>query len=234
MTWRSTGRTALELQENLTRACLLSADSAIQAAWGAVDRALFVPKAVLSAAYQDNPLQIGHGATISAPHMHAAQLSCLRSHLQPGARCLDVGSGTGIMVALMGMLVGPTGRVVGVEHIPELASWSLSNLHNMPASSGMGALLASQAVQVHVGDGRGGWATEAPYTCIHVGAAAPTLPAALVEQLAPGGRMVIPVGEEDQELLLVDKDEMGRLTQQRVMGVRFVPLCSKGEQVGGK
>jgi protein-L-isoaspartate(D-aspartate) O-methyltransferase len=124
--------------------------------------------------------------------------------------------------------------VVGVEHINELASWSLSNLQNMPASSGMGALLASQAVQVHVGDGRLGWAAEAPYTCIHVGAAAPTLPAALVEQLAPGGRMVIPVGEEDQELLLVDKDEMGRLTQQRVMGVRFVPLCSKGEQVGGK
>lgn len=230
MAWRCSGKTALELAELLTKNKILSSDPRVQAAWGGVDRALFVPHAALSSAYQDTPLPIGHQATISAPHMHAAQLSYLAPLLTPGKRVLDIGSGTGIMVALTALMVCTPeggGKVVGVEHIPELASWSLQNLGKV-----VPGLLASGQVQVHAADGRQGWAADGLYDAIHVGAAAPFLPAALLQQLALGGRMVVPVGGEEQELLVVDKRPDGSISRSTVMGVRFVPLCDRIEQEG--
>lgn len=95
----------------------------------AVDRATFVPHGTLEPlVYTDTPLPLGYGETISAPHMHAACLDLLERHLVPGAHVLDVGSGSGFLTAVMGVLVGPTGRVVGVEKHPELAKQSEVNI----------------------------------------------------------------------------------------------------------
>jgi protein-L-isoaspartate(D-aspartate) O-methyltransferase len=227
MAWHCSGRSASELLANLLKAGLLAPE--LEAAWAAVDRAHFVPRNSVLLAYQDTPLALGHGATISAPHMHASMLTLLQGHLTPGASFLDVGSGTGIMLALAAQLVctpGGGGRAVGIEHIAQLAEGSLHSLQ----AQGLGSLLASKQVQVVTGDGRQGWAAAGPYSCIHVGAASPTIPPDLLSQLAPLGRLVIPVGVHEQDLLVVDKAADGSTTQREVMGVRFVPLCSRIEQ----
>jgi protein-L-isoaspartate(D-aspartate) O-methyltransferase len=98
----------------------------------ALDRANFVPPAAVDHAYQDTPLCIGHGATISAPHMHAMCLELLDAQLQPGAHVLDVGSGSGYLTAAMAVLVGETGVVVGIEHVPQLTEWSKDNVAKQP------------------------------------------------------------------------------------------------------
>ena len=193
----------------------------------AVDRANYVVHG--SAAYQDAPQAIGYGATISAPHMHAACLENLKQWLQPGARVLDVGSGTGYLTALFSEMVGPSGLVVGVDHIPELVQMSRDNFHR----DGRHGMLERGEVILEVADGRNGWPAKAPYDCIHVGAAAPTVPPALVEQLKPGGRLIIPVGEQNagQELLAVEKGQDGKVTKRSLMGVVYVPLTNPKHQL---
>lgn len=191
-----------------------------------IDRGLFVPPG--TPAYLDSPMPIGYNATISAPHMHATCLELLKDHLQPGMHALDVGSGTGYLTACFAMMVGPEGRAVGIEHIPELVSWSIENIKKSPAAP----LLKSGALSVHVGDGRLGWPEAAPYDAIHVGAAAPQIPKALVEQLKPGGRMVIPVGTLFQDLQVVDKNLDGTLSVRTETSVRYVPLTSAEKQLG--
>lgn len=190
-----------------------------------IDRGLFVQSGI--DAYIDSPLQIGYNATISAPHMHATCLQLLEQHLQPGMRVLDVGSGSGYLTACFAIMVGPQGRVVGLEHIPELASYSVKNITKSAASS----LLTEGSLSVHVSDGRLGWEELAAYDAIHVGAAAPGIPDALVEQLKPGGRMVIPVGTLLQELKVVDKMPDGSVSIRSETSVRYVPLTSKDNQL---
>ncbi|KAG0503296.1 hypothetical protein HPP92_003368 [Vanilla planifolia] len=129
----------------------------------AIDRGLFVESG--TQAYVDSPMQIGYNATISAPHMHATCLELLEQHLQPGMRVLDVGSGTGYLTACFAIMVGPHGHVVGVEHIPELVSFSIENIRKSAASS----LLKEGSLEVHIADGRLGWPELAPYDAIHVG-----------------------------------------------------------------
>ncbi|XP_027330423.1 protein-L-isoaspartate O-methyltransferase isoform X2 [Abrus precatorius] len=97
-----------------------------------VDRALFVPDG--ASPYDDSPMAIGYNATISAPHMHATCLQLLDDNLQPGMHALDIGSGTGYLTACFGLMVGPQGRAVGVEHIPELVSFSIENIHKSAAA----------------------------------------------------------------------------------------------------
>ncbi|KAK9734015.1 hypothetical protein RND81_04G108600 [Saponaria officinalis] len=192
-----------------------------------IDRGLFVPEG--TAAYVDSPMPIGHNATISAPHMHAMCLDLLKENLQPGMHALDVGSGTGYLTACFALMVGAQGRVVGIEHIPELAAWSIENIKKSAAAP----FLESSSLSIHVGDGRQGWPEAAPYDAIHVGAAAPEIPKALIEQLKPGGRLVIPVGTFFQDLQVIDKKEDGSLSIRTETSVRYVPLTSREEQLRG-
>ncbi|KAG1363357.1 protein-L-isoaspartate O-methyltransferase [Cocos nucifera] len=191
----------------------------------AVDRGLFVPGG--SPPYVDSPMQIGYNATISAPHMHATCLELLKEHLQPGMHALDVGSGTGYLTACFAMMVGPQGRAVGVEHIPELVASSIENIKKSAAA----LLLNEGSLSVHVTDGRSGWPDLAPYDAIHVGAAAPEIPQPLIEQLKPGGRMVIPVGTVFQDLKVVDKKLDGSVNIRSETSVRYVPLTSRAAQL---
>lgn len=192
-----------------------------------VDRALFVPDG--KPPYDDSPMQIGYNATISAPHMHAACLQLLEENLKPGMHALDIGSGTGYLTACFALMVGPEGRAVGVEHIPELATSSIENIQKSSAAS----LLKEGSLVVHVGDGRLGWPEFAPYDAIHVGAAAPEIPQPLIDQLKPGGRMVIPVGNILQDLKVVDKNEDGSVSVRSETAVRYVPLTSRDAQLRG-
>ncbi|CAL9193207.1 unnamed protein product [Musa hybrid cultivar] len=221
----------------------------------AIDRGLFVPPG--SAPYVDTPILIGYNATISAPHMHAACLELLREHLHPGMRALDVGSGTGYLTACCAMMVGPEGHAVGVEHIAELVDFSINNIKNSAASS----FLKEGSLSVHIAgmlnipfmekteqiligitkfymeswyltnDGREGWPDLAPYDAIHVGAAAPEIPQPLIDQLKPGGRLVIPVGTVFQDLQVIDKKMDGSVSIRSETSVRYVPLTSKAAQL---
>lgn len=184
-----------------------------------VDRADFVPGDGLP--YVDSPQRIGYRATISAPHMHAMALKLLSGQLRPGTKALDVGCGSGYLCAAMALMVGEEGRVVGIDYIEPLVELSRENI-----SKSHKDLLASQRIRLEVGDGWKGWPDEAPFDAIHVGAAAPTVPLALVEQLAAGGRMVVPVGEQggEQHLTQVDKDEDGHVWARTLGSVVYVPL----------
>ncbi|EAZ07974.1 hypothetical protein OsI_30232 [Oryza sativa Indica Group] len=216
-----------------------------------IDRGLFVPPG--ASPYFDSPMPIGYNATISAPHMHASCLELLEKHLQPGMRALDVGSGfemqkclptyvektifsfisqlfregTGYLTACFAIMVGPEGRAVGVEHIPELVTSSIENIKKSAAAP----QLTDGSLSIHITDGREGWPELAPYDAIHVGAAAPQIPQALIEQLKPGGRMVIPVGTMFQELKVVDKNQDGKVSIRDETAVRYVPLTSKDAQL---
>ena len=228
MAWRSSGATNDELIDNLFANEIAS--DAVQSAMRSCDRKNYV---VVGDAYQDSPQTIGYGATISAPHMHAHCLSMLEDQLVPGARVLDVGSGTGYLTALFASFVtaeeNKDGVVVGIEHIPQLTAMSVENF----AKDGKEHMLGDGKVELVTGDGRLGYPPRAPYDAIHVGAAAPSVPPALIEQLARGGRLVIPVGPEGghQELRVIDKDENGAVTERTAMGVIYVPLTDAEHQL---
>jgi len=241
MAYRSTGRTNLELILNMQKNKMITADG-VAVALKKVDRANYVLDK--ESAYEDSPQYIQYGATISAPHMHASAAENLLPFLNPGARVLDVGSGSGYTAAIFHHLVSSAsgsdpdanasenvpGKVVGIDHISELVSWSKENL----AKDGLGAALESGEIEMIEGDGRKGHPPSAPYDAIHVGAAAPSVPTELLAQLNSPGRMFIPVGEKgEQEILQIDKDESGRVTEKRLFGVRYVPLTDMQKQRAG-
>lgn len=178
----------------------------------AVPRHQFVPAESLSEAYADAPLPIGEGQTISQPYIVAAMTEALR--LEGSERVLEIGAGSGYQAAVLSLLAR---EVIAVESQPVLASRARLLL----------ARLGYMNVCIEEGDGTLGWPSRAPYDAILVAAAAPHVPQALRDQLAEGGRMVIPVGEMDyQELICIEKAH-GGLVRRSLGGCRFVPLVGR-------
>eukprot|EP01156_Anaeramoeba_ignava_P009705 Anaeramoba_ignava/a4371_6.p1 GENE.a4371_6~~a4371_6.p1 ORF type:complete len:253 (+),score=85.84 a4371_6:19-777(+) len=214
-----------ELIEHLIKQKILKTESVIES-MKKVDRKNYVPKNQQSKAYMDSPQPIGYSATISAPHMHGMQLELL--HLEPGQKVLDVGSGSGIICAYIGHIVGKKGKVFGIEHIDELVDWSLKNIKRDSPE-----LIEENIVDIQVGDGFKGIEGEL-FDSIHVGAAAPEIPQALIDQLKVGGHLVIPLGKSSQALYDVVKLSDGSLEKNFVTSVSFVPLCDKEDQLKKK
>lgn len=185
----------------------------VLAAMRTVPRHEFVDPMQWSEAYYDYPLPIGEGQTISQPYIVALMTEQLR--VLPEHHVLEIGTGCGYQAAVLGRLAA---RVTSIERIPELASRSRETLEHLGIAN----------VRVILGDGTLGWAEDAPYDRIIVTAAAPNVPKALIDQLADGGRMVIPVGSPHlQDLLIVHKNE-GEVITEHSIGCRFVRLV--GEQ----
>lgn len=192
-----------------------------------VDRAHYCPS---EHPYRDSPYSINHGATISAPHMHAYALEALKDKLVEGAKALDVGSGSGYLTACMAHMVGPTGVVYGVEHISQLVEQSQKNIRQ-----DCGHLLDSGRVKIFQADGRAGLEEFAPFDVIHVGASADGLPERLVEQLKEGGRMVLPVQRANQCSQVfeqLDKLPGGKIERVALLDVHYVPLTDLKSQLG--
>jgi protein-L-isoaspartate(D-aspartate) O-methyltransferase len=185
----------------------------VAAALAKVRRVAFVPPRSAEAAYENRPLPIGHGQTISQPFVVALMTELL--DLKPDDNALEVGTGSGYQAAILAELAD---KVCSIEVIPELGRNAAAAL----AREGYGN------VALRIGNGGLGWPERAPFDAIIVTAAAPEIPSALIEQLAPGGRMVIPVGPHhgDQELVLLNKDAAAEISRHNVLPVAFVPLTS--------
>jgi len=190
------------------------ADRAVLEAMRAVPRHEFVPPRLLSSAHADSPLPIGHGQTISQPYIVAEMTRQLQ--LTRKSKVLEIGTGSGYQAAVLSEF---TPHVYSIEIIEALAQDAAARLKRLGYST----------VKLRTGDGYEGWKEEAPFDAIIVTCAAGQVPPPLLEQLAPGGRMVIPVGGpfSAQTLVLVEKDKEGALKSRALMGVQFVPFVRK-------
>lgn len=185
-------------------------DPHVLAAFGSVERERFVPGELTPHAYDDAPLPIGSGQTISQPYVVAMTVQALQ--LRGHERVLEIGTGSGYAAAILGSLVR---EVETVERIEELASAAAERL----------ARLGFTNVHVHHGDGSVGWPVRAPYEAIAVAAGAPRPPRALLDQLAIGGRMVVPHGDVDhQQLARITRRDTVHFDEEDLGEVRFVPL----------
>ena len=231
--WMSSGGTNEQLVTNLIRDGVIETD-AVASVMRRLDRrifakSLFAPEQFRSKAdaYRDAPLPISEGATISAPHMHARALEILLPALvgKSDAKALDVGSGTGYLTVALALL-GDT--AYGIEHTQDLTDLAKYNVQELDPELRSDLRLGTDDSRVHFlkADGWDGIPAAAPFDAIHVGAAARTVPDALVNQLARGGRLVIPVGEPNapQFLVQVDKRQDDSLQVSRLFGVRYVEL----------
>ncbi len=188
-------------------------DARLLEAARAIPREEFVHPELRSRCYRDEPVPIGHGQTLSQPYMAALMVDSLG--LRGGENVLEVGAGCGYHAALLGSMAA---RVVSIELVPELADLARENL----SRTGYG-----KNVTVLCGDGSAGWLSRAPYDAISVAAGSPSVPQALLDQLAEGGRLVIPVGNrKDQSLLLIER-QGGQFKSSTITGCRFVPLLGE-------
>jgi len=189
-------------------------DPEVLEAMATVPRHEFMPESQRPLAYTDQPLPIGHGQTISQPYIVALMTQSL--DLQPGEKVLEIGTGSGYQAAVLAEI---TDRVYTIEILEPLARQARQTLGD----------LGYENVEVKTGDGYRGWPEHAPFDAIIVTAAPDHIPPPLKEQLAIGGRMVIPVGSYYQELMLLRKGEDGNLTREGVIPVRFVPMTGEAE-----
>lgn len=176
-----------------------------------VPRHLFVPRAERASAYEDRPLPIGHGQTISQPYIVAIMTDLLE--VDADDRVLEVGTGSGYQAAILSRIVE---RVFTIEIIEPLGKQARSRLRT----------LGYDNIEVRIGDGYYGWPEQAPFDAIVVTAAASHVPPPLIRQLKPGGRMLIPVGSRFlvQHLVLVEKAVDGAVSTRQILPVAFVPL----------
>ncbi|RLD69504.1 MAG: protein-L-isoaspartate(D-aspartate) O-methyltransferase [Bacteroidetes bacterium] len=182
-----------------------------------VPRHLFVPKEYQDLAYRNSPLLIGHNQTISQPFIVAHMSELLE--LKPEHRVLEIGTGSGYQAAVLGELCK---HVYSIEIVAPLGKKAAKLLEE----------LGYDQVQVRIGDGYEGWPEAAPFDRIIVTCAPESIPQALLDQLTPGGRMVIPVGKQfgTQYMVEVTKDKKGRISRKEHYPVRFVPMTGKSEE----
>jgi protein-L-isoaspartate(D-aspartate) O-methyltransferase len=189
-------------------------DSLVIEAMRSVLRHVFVPVSLADEAYADHPLPIGHGQTISQPYIVAVMTELVA--LQPGARVLEVGTGSGYQAAILAEIAD---SVYTIEVIPELAERAVGTLTR----------LGVRNVKVRTGDGYQGWPDAAPFDAIIVTAAPDHIPQPLVDQLVIGGRMVLPVGREEQNLIVVTRTSEG-VSARHEIPVLFVPMTGQAQR----
>ncbi len=193
-------------------------DQRVLAAMRWVPREWFLPPHLAGDAYSDAPLPIGSGQTISQPYV----VALMTEQLQPKRtdRILEIGTGSGYQTAILARLASG-GKVFTIERLPDLLVEAEERFRRLGLTN----------IETRLGDGAPGWIEEQPFDGIIVAAAAPRIPAPLADQLAPGGRLVIPVGDlASQELVILQRPASGEgegLTQRQMGGVRFVPLISR-------
>jgi len=187
---------------------------AVEKAFLEIPREMFVPVNIKRQAYLDNPLEIGEGQTISAPHMVA--IMCEALDIKKGQKVLEIGAGSGYHAAIVSKLVGETGHVYSVERIESLAEQAKNNLESVGIKN----------VTVKQGDGSEGLYNNAPYDRIYVTCASPRIPEPLLDQLKDAGRLLIPIGNRICRLELIEKK--GKQIQSTYLGgCAFVPLIGK-------
>ena len=207
-----------EIEDDVRRTSLAldkeSLDPRVMDAMAAVPRHRLVPDEAQDSAYENRPLSIGHGQTISQPYIVAVMTDLLKT--TPSSRVLEIGTGSGYQAAILAELVRQVYTIEIIEPLGELARDNL-------------AALGYRNIELRIGDGYYGWEEQAPFDAIVVTAAASHVPPPLIEQLASGGRMMIPVGSRFmvQQLVLVEKDDAGRVTTRQILPVRFVPLTGR-------
>jgi protein-L-isoaspartate(D-aspartate) O-methyltransferase len=179
-----------------------------------VPRHEFVPDELKSYAYRNTPLPIGHGQTISQPYIVAIMTDLLT--VKPDSKVLEIGTGSGYQAAIMAELVSQVFSIEIIKPLGELAADRLKRLDY-------------DKIKTKIGDGYYGWEEHAPFDAIIVTAAASHVPPPLIQQLKVGGRMIIPVGSQfmAQELLLIEKEEGGKIITRQILPVRFVPLTGR-------
>ncbi|MBT2969687.1 MAG: protein-L-isoaspartate O-methyltransferase [gamma proteobacterium symbiont of Ctena orbiculata] len=189
-------------------------DSGIMKVLAEVPRHQFVPADIRSRAYENRPLPIGYGQTISQPYIVAIMTDLIAP--RPGHKALEIGTGSGYQAAVLSHLVEKVYTMEIVEPLGEQATERLKRL-------------GYDNIEVAIADGYYGWKEHAPFDIIIVTAAASHIPPPLIEQLKPGGKMIIPVGSRfmTQQLLLVDKDDDEEVTVRQILPVRFVPLTGE-------
>jgi len=196
---------------------------AVERVMRAVDRGDYANKNP----YINSPASIGCNVNTSAPHMHAIMLELVAEKLKSGCKGLDVGSGSGYITTCMALLAGPTGKIIGIEHMTDLVFQSTDNVKKTYPE-----LISSGVIKFVVGDGRRGYAKEGPYDVIHIGAATPEFHQHLIDQLREGGRIVTAYGPPGGSQHLVVADKIGgKLKITKKMGVIFAPLTSQTEQL---
>jgi len=216
----STEQQYAKLRESMVREQLQARDvkdARVLAAMRKVPRHKFVPKNLADSAYEDYPLPLTLGQTISQPYIVGYMTQALQ--LRGGERVLEIGTGSGYQAAILAELAA---EVYTIEILPELASQARSTLD----------ALGYKNIRIRSGDGYAGWPEAAPFDRIIVTAAPDHIPQPLIDQLKPGGKMIIPVGSVTQELVLVEKNERG-ISRRSTIPVIFVPMTGQAQRKKG-